>query len=312
MREKKLRTVDIVIPTYHPDDSFVTLIQRLLKQSYPINKIIIMNTEESIWISSKAVEKLNGIENLQIHHVTKKDFDHGRTRDLGICYSDADIVICMTQDAIPKKNSLVARLVSAFDRPAVAMAYACQLPAKDCGEIESFTRCFNYPDYDIIKSKQSIEEMGIKAFFASNVCAAYDRNRYHQLGGFIRRTIFNEDMIFAAKVINNGYEIAYCSKALVVHSHNYSCFQQFRRNFDLAVSQADHPEVFAAINSQKEGIRLIKSTARYLRDQHKAHHIPKLIMISGFKFLGYQCGKHYEKLPKQFVRFCSMNRTYWE
>ena len=63
--------------------------------------------------------------------------------------------------------------------------------------------------------------------------------------GFIKNAIFNEDMIFAGKaVMEDDYAIAYVADAKVIHSHNYNCTQQFKRNFDLAVSQADHPEVF--------------------------------------------------------------------
>ncbi len=43
------RTVDVIIPVYKPDAVFETLLERLGKQSYPIRRIIIMNTEQSFW-----------------------------------------------------------------------------------------------------------------------------------------------------------------------------------------------------------------------------------------------------------------------
>ena len=52
-------------------------------------------------------------------------------------------------------------------------------------------------------------------------------------------------MIFAGGLIQKGYAVAYAADAKVIHSHNYSGVQQFHRNFDLAVSQAEHPEVFS-------------------------------------------------------------------
>ena len=58
--------------------------------------------------------------------------------------------------------------------------------------------------------------------------------------------------------MKQGYRIAYAADAVVFHSHNYTALEQLRRNFDLAVSQADHPEVFAGISSEGEGIRLVK------------------------------------------------------
>ena len=59
---------------------------------------------------------------------------------------------------------------------------------------------------------------------------------YEALGGFSRRTIFNEDMILAGQMVQAGYKVAYAAEARVIHSHNYSGLQQFHRNFDLAVS----------------------------------------------------------------------------
>lgn len=44
--------------------------------------------------------------------------------------------------------------------------------------------------------------------------------------------------------MKNGYAVEYCAKARVYHSHNYSFREQFRRNFDMGVSQKDYEEVF--------------------------------------------------------------------
>ena len=79
---------------------------------------------------------------------------------------------------------------------AVAVAYARQLPREDCGIIERYTRQFNYPDEGCVKSREDIPRLGIKTFFCSDVCAAYRRDLFEQLGGFESPVIFNEDMFF--------------------------------------------------------------------------------------------------------------------
>lgn len=96
---------------------------------------------------------------------------------------------------------------------------------------------FNLPDESRKKGKADIEEMGIKTFFCSDVCAAYRVDLFHKLGGFESPVIFNEDMFFAAKAVFAGYYVKYEAEAKVIHSHNYTVRQQFHRNFDLAVSQ---------------------------------------------------------------------------
>ena len=38
--------VDVIIPTYKPDQKFLDLMEKLAHQTVPVNKIIIMNTEQ--------------------------------------------------------------------------------------------------------------------------------------------------------------------------------------------------------------------------------------------------------------------------
>ena len=89
------------------------------------------------------------------------------------------------------------------------------------------------------------------------MCAAYRRGVYLELGGFPHPTIFNEDLIFAAGAIQNGWKIIYKADARVIHSHEYTYRELIRRNFDQGVSQACHPEIFEKVKSEKEGIHLI-------------------------------------------------------
>ena len=154
--------------------------------------------------------------------------------------------------------------------------------------------------------------MGVKAFFCSNVCAAYRRDIYDELGGFVRRAIFNEDMIYAAGALQAGYGIAYEAQARVIHSHNYSNLQQLRRNFDLGVSQARHPEVFGLAASESEGMRFVKGTWSYLVEKGQPHRFPGFCVQCAFKYAGYLLGKHYESLPRFLVLHLTTNREYWQ
>lgn len=308
------KKVDVVIPTYKPGKKFSRLLKMLQRQTWPVGKIIVMNTEKSFWNE----HGFEGIKNLEVHHLTKEEFDHGETRNRGMRFSRADIVVFMTDDAVPADEHLIEALVKAFEQrgpegEAVIMAYARQLPDKDCPLAERYTRSFNYPEESCVKTRADLEQMGIKTFFASNVCCAYDREKFWFQGGFIRRTIFNEDMIFAGKaLLQDDYAVAYVAGARVIHSHNYNCGQQFKRNFDLAVSQADHPELFGCVRSESEGIRLVKSTARFLIRRGKPWLVPGLVVKSGFKFLGYRAGKCYRLLPKWLILKLTMNREYWK
>lgn len=304
----KKYTVDIVIPVYKPDGKFDWLMEMLKKQTYPVGTILIINTEQK-YFPKKGYETW---QNVRVHHIKAEDFDHGGTRDGAAAMLSGDLILFVTQDAVPEDTYLVERLAAAFEDEQVAAAYARQLPAKDCDVIERYTRSFNYPKESSVKAKEDLHRFGIKTFFCSNVCAMYRRSVYEKLGGFEKHTIFNEDMIFAGKLIQQGYSIAYVAQAAVVHSHNYTNRQQFHRNFDLAVSQAEHPEIFGMARSESEGIRMVKATAAYLIKQKKPWLIPVLVMRSASKLLGYRLGKNYKKFPRKWVLRFTMNRAYWK
>ncbi len=307
------KQLDVIIPVYKPGKEFMKLIEKLYKQDYPINRIIIMNTEEKYFerftYGTDFFEKYPKIE---IYHVSKREFDHGRTRHWGVKKSTAPYFMMMTQDAEPVDASLVRELIAVHEQPGIAVSYARQLPREDCNEAEKFTRGFNYPDKSRVKTKADISELGIKTYFCSNVCALYNREVYDKLGGFIKRTIFNEDMIYAARAVKAGHAVAYQASAMVVHSHNYTGAEQFHRNFDLGVSQADNPDIFADVPSESEGIKMVMKTIAHLKEIGQLRRIPGVIYVSACKYLGYLLGKHYKKLPHAFVLKCTMNPAYWK
>lgn len=308
----RMETVDVVIPVYKPDRGLVTLVEKLETQTVPVNQIIIMNTEQKYLdrlLYGTTLERT--YHNITVKHLSKREFDHGHTRNQGVKLSRADVFLMMTQDAVPADEYLVERLLAGLRDKRIAVAYARQLPDSTSSEIERYTRQFNYPAQSRIKTKADLSEMGIKTFFCSNVCAAYNRNIFDALGGFVNRALFNEDMIYAAKAVDADYGIAYVAEAQVYHSHNYTYRQQFHRNFDLGVSQADHPEVFAAYPSESEGIRLMKNTVAHLKKKGMRNKIPDLILQSGFKYAGYLCGKRYRRLPGRLVTAMSSNKEYW-
>lgn len=305
--------IDVIIPVYKPDSGLFTLLDRLENQTVAVQNIILMNTEEKyfkqlICDNTMFTERYR---NVRVWHLSKREFDHGGTRHKGVRHSDAEVFITMTQDAVPMDNTLIEKLVRGLTGN-VAVAYARQLPSERSDELERISRSFNYPKNSCVKTAADLKRLGIKTFFCSNVCAAYRRDVYDELGGFIRHTIFNEDMIYAAGAVKAGYGIAYCAGARVVHSHNYKNLQQLRRNFDLGVSQADHPEVFGGVASESEGKKLVKEAWRQLKAKRQLYRFPGFCVQCGFKYAGYLLGKHYRRLPRKWVLALTCNREYWK
>lgn len=301
-------TIDLVIPTYKPGPKLKKSLHRLSKQTVPFRKIYLVNTEEEFFPK----DYVEGYDNVVVTHIKKEEFDHGGTRNYGASLSDAQIICFMTDDAVPTDQYLVENLTKAFEDANVAAAYGRQIADPKDNYLEYYTRIFNYPPKSRKKSKADLDELGIKTFFCSNVCSAYRKTEYDAMGGFELKTIFNEDMIMASKLIKAGKVVAYQSDAVVWHWHNYKSMEQLHRNFDLAVSQVTYGGLFDEVSSESEGMKMVIHTLKHLLTTRRWRYVPKLITDSGCKFIGYKLGQNYRKLPKRFIMWLTMNQTYWE
>ena len=76
----------------------------------------------------------------RIHPV---EFDHGDTRNLLAARSEGDLLVFLTQDAIPSGPGWLARLVRNFEDERVAAAYCRNVPRPDA---ELLTKLFSAGD----------------------------------------------------------------------------------------------------------------------------------------------------------------------
>ncbi len=300
--------INVIIPTYGPDEKFEKNLRMLRKQTLKPDRILVINTDASRFHSKEFAKLPQG----ELIHIEKSEFDHGGTRNRAAAMCDGDILVLLTQDAIPVDEYLLERLVEPFADEDVCAAYGRQMADRKDNPIEAYTRVFNYPKESRIKTKEDLPTLGIKTFFCSNVCAAYRKSVYDAMGGFPLHTIFNEDMIFASRLIEAGKKIAYVAEARVWHWHNYTAKEQLKRNFDLAVSQVDYGGLFTTVKSESEGIRLVKKTLAYFIHQRKFSLIPKIILQNGAKYVGYKLGQQYKKLPRWLILKISLNPSYWK
>ena len=320
--------IDAVIPSYHPDHRLLELLDLLHVQKKALRKILLVQTgreglEELLKKEGLDAESFAaGYPLMTVRYIGNDEFDHGATRDMAmqIC-SDADYVLMMTEDAVPAGSDLTERLLSGFyahpekteiRNEKTAAVYARQVAAPNAGEAEKYTRLFNYPEEPRLKGCSDVSELGIKTFFCSNVCAMYRRDIYDKAGGFPKGTPFNEDMIYAGHAVLAGYLIYYAADAAVIHSHDYTAVQQFRRNFDLGASQADHPEVFGAVSSQGEGMKLVAGTAKYLLKKGRIMELFRFMAGCAGRYLGYKKGINYKELSQEKILKYTMNRVYWK
>lgn len=300
--------LSIIIPTYNAKNNIENLIANLKKQRLTEKIEIIIIDSSSSDGTAEFCKVQNSIKFIQIK---KSDFNHGHTRNLAVEASSGDILVFMTQDAIPLNDSFLYEITKPIREKIATAAYGRQVAGSSATTLEKLTRDFNYPERDVVKSKSDIKNLGIKTFFFTNVCSAIEKNVFKKLNGFPDDAILNEDMLFAYKLIMSGQKIMYASKARVIHFHNYTCMQQLRRNFDIGASLKINQSLLQYASAETEGKRFVLLILKKLYLQKKFADIFYFICQSGFKFLGYKMGLHYNIIPTSLKKILSMNPSYW-
>ena len=247
-----------------------------------------------------------------VHTIPCEQFNHGATRQLGTeMLACAEILVFLTQDAILATPDALEKLLASFADERVGAAYGRQLPQPGGGAIGAHTRLFNYPDANAVKTLADAPRLGIKTAFLSDSFAAYRRCALMEAGGFPAGVILGEDTYVAARMLLNGWKIAYCAEAQVFHSHDYTPTQEFGRYFDTGVFHGREPWIRQKFGQPAgEGGRFVRSELRFLARKRPAL-IPSALLRTVLKFAGYKLGTLERHWPLWLKRRLSMHTGYW-
>ncbi len=302
------RNIALVVPTLNGGEVWERWLVAFSTQTLLPEFLLVMDSSSQD--DTAALARAHGFE---VHSIPRGDFDHGGTRQLAAeILEEAQIIIYMTQDAIPASPDALERLITAFEDPNVGAAYGRQLPRLGATPIEAHARLFNYPPVSEVRTLADIPRLGIRAAFMSDSFAAYRRAALMDVGGFPRRVILGEDTFVAAKMLLAGWKIAYRADAQVYHSHAYSPWQEFKRYFDIGVFHAREPWIRERFGeAEGEGWRYVRSELTYLLRENPLL-IPSSLVRLPLKYLGYRLGKLEASLPRWLKKRLSMHAFFWD
>lgn len=278
--------ISVVIPVLNAEKDLPGLLKALSEQTLQADEIIVTDSE-----SSDRTRQIAEAEGVRVIPVLRKEFDHGGTRDMALRASLGDIVVFLTQDAVPAESSFLEKLIRPLSEEGVAVVTGRQLPKKSATRVERLVRIFNYPAESHIRSEADVEKMGIKAFFCSDVCAAYNREIYLELGGFEHPLKTNEDMFFAAKTLRNGYKVAYAADAQVFHSHNLTLKEQYQRNRIQGYEIERHRDLLGNVSQVPEGWKLVRYMSAQLLKEGRLVSFAHFGLDCCARFMGSRIGR---------------------
>jgi len=278
--------ISIIIPTFNAEKELSNLLSDLKKQK-------IKEKHEIIVIDSSSTDKTLEITKLYKTRtiiIPKIEFNHGLTRTLGAKKAKGEILVYLTQDVLIKDKLAIDKLVKFLKKEKdLAAVYGRQLPKKDADAISSHLRFFNYQKESYKTSLEDKKIEGLKKIFFSDSFSAYKKKYLQAIGGF-NKVETGEDMDVAARLLKKGYKIGYCAKAEVIHSHNLSLIEEFRRYKKMGRLGKTNP-ILNSNKSESLGIIYFLSGCRYLIKSGKPLQIPKFIMRCLNKYAAYKIGR---------------------
>jgi rhamnosyltransferase len=283
--------VSVIIPTFNGGAWIGTLLAALKKQTVPLEVIVIdsSSTDDTVKIVKSSGARLLTVK--------KSDFNHGRTRNVAVQAAEGDVLVFLTQDALPVDERAMENLVYPLEAPHVAACYGRHIPRDDAKPTEKFARHYNYPEKPLLKGPEDVAEYGIRTFFFSNVFSAVKRSEFMEVGCFPEDLIMFEDMMLSAKLIGKGYHIAYSPEARVIHSHNYSLARQFRRYMEAGISFGNYPWLSEAAHADREGLTFLKEELKFLVRGGNIRWVGYAMLDAAFKYVGYNLGLNVSRVP---------------
>jgi len=301
--------VTIIIPTFNASDNLNLSLPFFEELSNHANFDVCFIDSLS---KDDTLKRLVDCDLRLIGEVDPDEFDHGGTRTFYGRLSEGDIVLYLTQDALPFSVSDVERLVSVFHDKNVGAAFGRQIPYKETSLFGKHLRKFNYNDESYIRDINDKDLYGIKTAFLSNSFAAYRRSAMDEIGWFKDGLILGEDTYAGAKLLKKGYKLAYVADAQVYHSHSYTVLEEFKRYFDIGVFHNMEGWILDEFGRPEgEGMRYVKSELNYLFKHNAYYLFPEFIVRNAMKYLGYKLGRNFECLPKNVVKKFSMHHRWW-
>lgn len=236
-RERPIRSISVLMPTWQGEEFLERVMASLAEQ----------RTGELTWdfLAIDSGSKDRTLEILQdwrqkfpvplrVESIHQVEFDHGDTRNALAARSTGDLLVFLTQDAIPAGPDFLANLARNFEDLNVGGAYCRNLPRPDAQPV---TRVLSAADPGYSPRRSEVERPPLYdklspherrlLFNFNDVASAIPREIWERHP--FPRAPFGEDILMARALIGAGFKTVYDVDACVEHSHDYDVEETRKR-----------------------------------------------------------------------------------
>lgn len=278
--------ISIICPIYNGEKYIKELYNQIMGQK----KVNILEIKFILTESEDSSEDILKEINVKYEKISVRDFSHSLVREKAAIESNGDIVVFITQDIKIFDEYWLYELVNSIQIGECEASFSRQI-AYENHTIEKYTREINYPKKSRVVSKNDLDKLGLMTFFFSDASSAVLKKVFVELKGYDNKNLpTNEDMYFAYKLIMNGYRIKYAADSMVIHSHEFSFKDTFKRYKDIGGFFKGN-SYLNKYSANDRGISVFLHIVKRIREEKKMYLLPKVFMNFVSRFIGMKIGK---------------------
>ena len=209
--------IPCVVMRSHNDMPLIAeTLSRLHEQDHSFELICLDNESDD-----GTVEQLRKYTD-RIVNIPKGSYIPGRVLNLGMELANTERVVFLNSDCTPQGPQWLRHLMAGFDEDdMIAAVFGRQIPRKDCYPLFAKDTEDTYGD----GSKQKYWRHCFSMASSAISRAVWKSHRFNE------DLRYSEDIEWTWRARQNGFQIRYVANSVVMHSHNYTLRQFYRRNY---------------------------------------------------------------------------------
>jgi len=160
--------------------------------------------------------------------IKSSEYNPSRVLNQGMELARSEFGIFLNADATPANDGWLDPMVAALQDKNTAAVFGRQIPRPDCQAVyaHDYERCFGWD-----------RESSYWQHFFSMVSSGLRKDIWKRRG-FLEKLQYSEDDEYTRWCRSQGYRVLYCPDSVVIHSHNYTPRQAYKRSFGEAKALA--------------------------------------------------------------------------
>lgn len=216
--------VSIVMRSFNEGWALRDTLRALKQQNYKNWELIVIDSGST----DGSVQMIQSAQPRHFIQIKSEDYNPSRVMNHGMELSRSEFGIFLNADATPQGSNWLGPLVTALQNPQTAAVFGRQIPRLNCDAVfaHDYERCFG-------AGRQSSSWKHFFSMVSSGI-----RKDIWARRGFLEKMQYSEDDEYTRWCRGQGYEVVYCPESVVMHSHNYTPEQAYKRSFGEAKALA--------------------------------------------------------------------------